>query len=94
MTIKELKAQFTQFGEDVTFEVRETDEGLWLYIEICDFIGFADDWSEIYSDLDEEAIDEVIDKMKATAIHYTTGMYPVFEFEGFKVRISYTSYDI
>lgn len=94
MTIKELEKRFTKVDEYVSAEIRETAEGLCLRVEVCDFLGFSDDWEEIYNTVDKAAINEIIEEMREKAVSYTSGMYPVFEFEGFEVRISYTSYDI
>lgn len=94
MTIKELEKRFTEVDEYVTAEIRETAEGLCLRVEVCDFLGFSDDWEEIYSTVDEDAIDKIIEEMEEKAVSYTGDMYPVFKFEGFEVHISYTSYDI
>lgn len=94
MTIMELERRFTEVDEYVSAEIRETADGLCLRVEVCDFLGFSDDWEEMYSTVDEDAVDEILDELREEAISYTGGMYPVFEFEGFEVRVSYTSYDI
>lgn len=94
MTIAELEKKFTKIGEYVTTSTRDSADGLSLYVEINDFLGFSADGEEIYSTLDIEAVDKIVEEMKKEAASYTMGMYPVFEFKGFKVCISYTSYDI
>ena len=94
MTIMELERRFAEVNEYVSAEIRETADGLCLCVKVYDFLGFSSDWEEIYSTVDKTAVNEIIDEMKEEAISYTGDMYPVFEFEGFKVRISYTSYDI
>ncbi len=62
-----------------------------------DFIGFDDDWCEEYRDFtDEEAIDNFLAYLDEHAISAPSrcGMYPEWTFDGFVIRIAYTSYDI
>lgn len=64
-------------------------------VEVNDFVGFDEDWSEIMRDLDnEELVDEVYETLKAEASSVEEDFYVNFYFDGFYVSWGYASYNI
>lgn len=91
MTLQELM-EMAEMIDGVIFDDRGNDE---YALTIEDFLGFNDDWSEEFNDdLDEVAIDELLDAMREAAVSVEIGFYSDYQFVGFSVRVGYTSYDI
>lgn len=65
-----------------------------IYVEINDFEGFDDNWSEIIRDYDTEIVNKVFNTLKDNCIEYIEDFYTTFKFEGFKVSWGYASYNI
>lgn len=68
---------------------------LFVDIDLCDFAGFDDDWEEVMRDFnDEKAIDALLDWLTDSCVSQEDDYYTYYYFDGFTVRIGYTSMDI
>lgn len=65
-----------------------------ISIEVNDFEGFDEDWSEIIRDYDREVVDKVYDTLKDNCIECIEDFYITFKFEDFEVSWGYASYNI
>ena len=65
-----------------------------IQVTVLDFEGFDDDWNEVMRDYDEVAIEQMEDTLAEVANKVESDFYTVYHFDGFKVVIDYTSYDI
>lgn len=65
------------------------------YITINDFIGFDEEWGEIFRDYDNpEAINNLLDWLKNFCNFQVENFYTYYYFDTFEVCLGYTSYDI
>ena len=78
-------------GADVSYEVEE--EGFDVVIE--DFDGFDEDYSEIMREFDDPAaVERFEDMLEEECLSYEDDFYVVYHFEGFDLRLGYSSFDI
>jgi hypothetical protein len=76
--------------EDVSVDVR----GECVFVEVQDFEGFDEDWSEIYADYDEDAVDALLEWLEEQSVSSYGDFYEIYEFEGFFVKVGYASMDV
>ena len=82
--------------DDADFEIREDT----IYLTIDDFVGFDENWNEIMRDYDHpEEVDTLLDWLDNNSIPvtddlYTDDLYTDYSFNGFTVRLGFTSFDI
>lgn len=87
----ELMAALTEAGDAF---IEYTDRDGVVHILIDDFEGFDAEWNEIERFFEApDLVTELFDLL-GNADSYTVGMYPVYRFSDFAVRVGYTSYDI
>ncbi len=66
-----------------------------ISVDFNDFEGFDDEWEEIMRDYDdEEAVEAFEEMLRKEALSVEDGFYTVYHFDGFDVKVGYTSYDI
>jgi hypothetical protein len=66
-----------------------------LFLTLQDFVGFDEDWNEIYRDFeDEDGIDALWEKLESECERMERNFYTYFYFPGFCVQWGYTSMDI
>jgi hypothetical protein len=76
--------------EDVSVDVR----GECVFVEVQDFEGFDEDWSEIYADYDEDAVDALLEWLEEQCVSSYGDFYEFYEFEGFYVKVGYASMEV
>lgn len=78
-------------GDDVEWIL----SGDTFHVDLQDFEGFDDDWEEIFRDYDDEEAVEAFIKMLETECASQEGdFYVDYHFNGFSVRLGYSSFDI
>lgn len=91
MTIEKITAQLDRISADSWYDVDDNH----IDLTIIDFVGFADDWSEIYRELtDRKAIEEVSKWFKENADYIDGDYYRYYHFGEIVVAVGYTSFDI
>lgn len=66
-----------------------------ISVDLNDFVGFDDEWNEIFCDFDnEEAVDSFLETLRNEAVKVIENLYTTYYFDGFTVQVGYTSYDI
>lgn len=66
-----------------------------LKVTLDDFEGFDSDWNEIFRDYDNEAaVCDFLEMLEDTSIDSEEDLYTDYFFDGFIVRIGYSSFDI
>lgn len=66
-----------------------------ISVEVNDFEGFDDDWSEIIRDIENpDLVDEIYETLKREALSVDEDFYVDFQFDGFSVSWGYASYNI
>jgi hypothetical protein len=92
MTREMVLEMLAGLGADV--DVYERMDGS-IRVTVEDFEGFDDDYSEIERELDDEdAVDEVYDRLEDEASEVEGDFYRYFHFDGFTVVWGYASMDI
>ena len=91
MTYEQVLAMAEALGDDaIVFDF----EGQ-ISVDFNDFEGFDDDWSEIMRDYDDaDAIEAFEEMLRAEALEVDDDFYTTYHFDGFIVKVGYTSYDI
>lgn len=76
------------------------DAEMWLsdgvlHVDLQDFGGFDDDWSEVGREYDdEEAVGAFREMLEAECLSHEGDFYVVYHFEGFDVQLGYASFEI
>lgn len=66
-----------------------------ISVDFNDFEGFDENWDEIMRDYDDaNAVDAFEEMLENEAIKIDNGFYTTYHFDGFIVKVGYTSYDI
>lgn len=92
MTMEMMKEQLKAFSGDISF-YEYTDENK-LDVTIEDFVGFDEDWGEIYADIDEDAIDAMIEWLCEHCDSRKGDTYQYYAFGDLMVCLGWASYDI
>lgn len=78
-------------GADLSVE----DWGDEISVDVNDFEGFDENWSEIDRELDnEELVDEIEEILSAECVSEGGDFYHYYDFDGFSVKWGYASFDI
>lgn len=75
-------------------DVRVYEQGECLFVEVQDFEGFDEDWSEIDADYDEEKVDALLEWLEEQCQESYGDFYEYYEFDGFYVKVGYASMDV
>lgn len=78
-------------GQDISYHV-DGDGDIIAIVQ--DFEGFDDDWSEVFSDYDEDLIDSIEEQLEESCLSREGDFYYCYHFDGFSVVWGYASYDI
>lgn len=91
MTYKNVLAMAEALGDDaIVFDLNNQ-----IHVDFNDFEGFDDDWSEIMRDYDDaDAVEAFEEMLRAEALDVEDNFYTTYHFDGFIVKVGYTSYDI
>lgn len=93
--MEKIIAMLKKMGEDVDYDIWDFDDELpELVITVNDFEGFDHNWSEIMRDYDVKAVCALICWLREHCISKDEDMYYEYQFEGFKVQLGYSSYNI
>lgn len=79
-----------KLGADVSYKVKGSE----IEVKVLDFIGYDDDWSEIYRDYDDDAVEEFEEWLEENCISCQCDYYQYYKFDGFNVEVAYSSMDI
>lgn len=90
MSFEMVMELLASLGDDV--DVRVDSDGD-VHVEVQDFEGFDDDWSEIEREC-SEAVDEVEAQLEEACLHACGDYYRYYEFDGFVVVWGYASMDV
>ena len=91
ITIATILEQLDRITADSEYEVTDNHIDLIIY----DFLGFDEDWSEVFRDLvDEDAVEEVLQWLGEHADRVEHNLYHYYYFGDIEVEVGYTSFDI
>ena len=77
--------------DDVYFEIEQNT----IYLTVDDFCGFDKDWNEIMRDYSHpEEVNTLLEWLGNNCISKTDDLYVVYSFNGFTVKLGFTSFDI
>lgn len=78
-------------GDDVDIYVRDNI----AHLTINDFEGFNDKWQEVYRDYDNpKAVKTLTTWLLDNCTSWEDDYYIIYHFNGFDVKLGYTSFDI
>ena len=64
-------------------------------IDLDDFEGFDENWDEQFREYDDaDAVENFLDTLEKEALEIDEDYYTTYKFDGFSVKLGYTSYDI
>lgn len=78
-------------GNDLYYNINNEGD---INVTINDFIGFEDDWNEIYREYNEELVNTIEEKIEAAADDAWGDFYRYYKFEDFIIIWGYASFDI
>jgi hypothetical protein len=91
MTIKMITEVLDTAAADMTYS--DYDDEIRVTIE--DFIGFDEDWDEVYRDFeDKAAVEAVLDWLEEHADRVEEDLYGYYHFGDITVVVGYSSFDI
>ena len=91
MTYEMMVETVRALGEDAFLYERGTE----LRVDLVDFIGFDEDWNEIYREYDHpEEVEEFEEMLERECLSQEGDFYTTYYFDGFSVTLGYSSYDI
>lgn len=79
-----------KLGENVEYKVKGSE----IKVMVLDFEDYNDDWTEIYRDYDDDAVEEFEEWLEENCVSCQCDYYQYYEFDGFNVEIGYSSMDI
>lgn len=66
-----------------------------IHLTINDLEGFNDDWNEVMRDYDNpNAVDALLNWLDTNCAFKVDEFYTIYSFDGFAVKLGYTSFDI
>ena len=92
MTMEMMKEQLEALCEDISFW--EYDDENKLDVTIEDFEGFNEDWDEVYADIDDDAVDKMIEWLESHCDSHEGDFYYYYTFGDLVVCLGWASYDI
>lgn len=91
MTKIEILKMLNDLGDDAYVYERGDD----ISVDLNDFEGFDENWSEIMRDYDNpKKVQQALDTLQRTAIIVEHDYYTTYYFEDCSVIVGYTSFDI
>lgn len=92
MTMEMMKEQLKALSGDISF-YEYTDENK-LDVTVEDFKGFDKDWCEVYTDIDEDAVDAMVEWLEEHCDFHEGDFYHCYTFGDLVVCLGWASYDI
>lgn len=92
MTIEMMKEQLNALCEDISFW--EWDDENKLDVTVEDFEGFDEDWDEVYADIDDDAVDKMIEWLESHCDSHEGDLYHYYTFGDLVVCLGWASFDI
>lgn len=92
MTMEMMKEQLKALCEDIYISEYSDENKMEVTIE--DFVGFGEDWGEVYADIDEDAVDAMIDWLAEHCDSHEGDFYHYYTFGDLEVCLGWASYDI
>ena len=92
MTIEMMKEQLNALCEDISFW--EWDDENKLDVTIEGFEGFDEDWDEVYADIDDDAVDKMIEWLESHCDSHEGDLYHYYTFGDLVVCLGWASFDI
>lgn len=93
MTMEMMKEQLKALCKDISF-LEYSDENK-LDVTVEDFEGFDEDWDEVYADIDEDAVDAMVEWLEEHCdSHDDDYLYRYYTFGDLVVYLGWASYDI
>ena len=66
-----------------------------IHVDIDDFVGFDDDYNEIFRDYtDPDGVDKLLDYLDKYALYTKGELYTIYYLQDCIVKVGYTSFDI
>lgn len=92
MTMEMMEKQLLTLCKDISFW--EDVEGQELKVTVEDFEGFDQDWSEVFTDIDEEAVEAMVEWLEEHCDSHEGDFYHYYKFGELVVCLGWASYDI
>ena len=92
MTIEMMKEQLNALCKDITFW--EWDDENKLDVTVEDFEGFDEDWDEVYADIDDDAVEKMIEWLESHCDSHEGDLYHYYTFGDLVVCLGWASFDI
>ena len=92
MTIEMMKEQLEALCKDISFW--ESIDGNKLDVTVEDFKGFDEDWNEVFADIDDDAVDKMIEWLETHCDSHKSGFYHYYIFGDLEVCLGRASDDI
>lgn len=92
MTIEMMKEQLNALCEDISFW--EWDDENKLDVTVEDFEGFDEDWDEVYADIDDDAVEKMIEWLDEHCDSHEDNLYHYYTFGDLVVCLGWASFDI
>lgn len=92
MTIEMMKEQLEALCKDISFW--EWDDENKLDVTVEDFEGFDEDWDEVYADIDDDAVEKMIEWLESHCDSHEGDLYHYYTFGDLVVCLGWASFDI
>ena len=93
MTMEMMKEQLKALCKDISFWENTNENTLGVTVE--DFEGFDEDWNEVYADINEDAVNTMIEWLDEQCDSHDGGcLYQYYTFGDLVVCLGWASYDI
>lgn len=93
MTMETMKKQLKALCKDISFW--ESIDGNKLDVTVEDFKGFDENWDEVYADINEDAVNTMIEWLEEHCDSHDGGIfYQYYTFGDLEVCLGWASYDI
>ena len=92
MTMEMMKEQLEALCKDISFW--EWDDENKLDVTVEGFEGFDEDWDEVYADIDDDAVDKMIEWLESHCDSYEGDLYHYYTFGDLVVCLGWASFDI
>ena len=90
--MEKMKEQLLALCEDISFWEYTNENKLDVTVE--DFEGFDEDWDEVYADIDDNAVDKMIEWLESHCDSHEGDFYYYYTFGNLVVCLGWASYDI
>ena len=92
MTMEMMKEQLKALCKDISF-LEYGDENK-LDVTVEDFEGFDEDWDEVYADIDDDAVNTMVEWLESHCDSHEGDFYYYYTFGDLVVCLGWASYDI